>query len=113
MQVRMQCQPTEPTGSKQQRLEGPAVPTIAKVVEQTTEILQRRSQDWVEEVTEDPSRFAEVERDIHTQFRQQADLMTASMLAKATEQPAMVEHTAKTIEEAKVPLRRPEKKSGR
>ena len=113
MQVRMQSETREPTKGKQQRREGPAVPSIAEVVEQTAEILQRRSQEWVEELTKDPSRFAEIERDVHAQLRQQADLMTASMLAESTEKPEMVEHAADAIDKVKVPLRQPEKKSGR
>jgi hypothetical protein len=83
------------------------------VVEQTAEILQHRSQKWIEELTDNPRRFAEIERDVHALLRQQADLMTASILAVSTEEPEMVEHIAESIEEAKVPLRRPEKKGGR
>jgi hypothetical protein len=39
----------------------------------------------VSRLAQDPARFADVEVEIHDQFRRLADQMTASVLAKATQ----------------------------
>src|SRR5215207_7770419 len=46
--------------------------------------LDSLAQQWVKRLAQDHARFADVEVEIHDQFRRLADQMTASVLAEAT-----------------------------
>jgi hypothetical protein len=83
------------------------------VAEQTGRLLAEREHEWLKRLTTDPASFASVEREVHEQARQQADLYVAGLLAKASEQPEMGPHFENVIVEAEVPLRPVEKKDGR
>jgi hypothetical protein len=95
---------------KRQRPAGPRASSPAVVAEQTGRVLAAREREWLERLTTDPASFAAVELEVHEQARRQADLYVAGLLAKASEQPEMVQHVEKVIAEAEVPLRPVEKK---
>ena len=83
----------------------------AVVAKQTGRVLAEREQEWLKRLTTDPASFASVEREVHEQARQQADLYVAGLLAKASEQPETAPHIDTVIAEAEVPLRGVEKKT--
>ena len=95
---------------KRQRPNGPPVPLPAAVAEQSGRLLTERESEWLERLVHDPASFAVVEREVHDQARQQADLYVAGLLAKASERPEMAQHVDQVIGEAEVPLRAVEKK---
>jgi hypothetical protein len=95
---------------KRQRPAGPLAPSPAVVADQTGRVLAEREREWLERLTTDPASFAAVELEVHEQVRRQADLYVAGLLAKASEQPEMVQHVEKVIAAAEVPLRPVEKK---
>jgi hypothetical protein len=95
---------------KRQRPNGPAVPSPATVAEQTGRLLTERETEWLERLACDPASFAAVEREVHDQARQQADLYVAGLLAKSSLLPEMAEHIDKVTGDAEVPLRPAEKK---
>ena len=95
---------------KRQRPNGPPVPLPATVAEQTGRLLTERESEWLQRLVHDPASFAVVEREVHDQARQQADLYVAGLLAKASERPEMAQHVDQVIDEAEVPLRAVEKK---
>jgi hypothetical protein len=75
--------------------------------------LADREPEWLERLTRDPASFAAVEREVHDQARQQADLYVAGLLAKASARPEMAQHVDQVTAAAEVPLRRVEKKNAR
>src|SRR5450755_4562245 len=95
---------------KRQRPAGPRASSPAVVADQTGRVLAEREREWLERLATDPASFAAVELEVHEQVRQQADLYVAGLLAKASEQPEMVQHIEKVIAAAEVPLRPVEKK---
>jgi hypothetical protein len=102
----------EPKKPKQKRRRsvGCMASSPSVVAEQTGRLLAQREHEWLQRLTTDPASFARVEREVHDQARQQADLYVAGLLAKASEQPEMGPHIDKVIAEAEVPLRPVEKK---
>jgi hypothetical protein len=64
---------------------GPRVPSPPDLTASLRTQLDALSQQWVRRLAQDPARFADVELEIHDQFRRLADQMTASVLARATE----------------------------
>ena len=73
-------------------------------------MLAEREAEWLDRLARDPASFAAVEREVHDQARQQADLYVAGLLAKASERPEMAQHVAAITAAAEVPLRPVEKK---
>jgi hypothetical protein len=63
---------------------GPRVPSPPDLTASHRTQLDALSQQWVNRLAQDPACFADVEVEIHDQFRRLADQMTASVLAKAT-----------------------------
>ena len=63
---------------------GPRVPSPPDLTASLRGQLDTLSQQWVDRLAHDPARFADVEVEIHNQFRRLADQMTASVLATAT-----------------------------
>jgi hypothetical protein len=102
--------PTKRTG-KPRRPAGRPAPSPAEVANQTGHVLAQRESEWLGRLTTDPASFAAVEREVHEQARQQADLYVAGLLAKAGEQPEMAQHVDAVIAAAAVPLRAVEKKN--
>ncbi len=95
---------------KRRRHNGPPVPSPTVVTEQTERLLTERESEWLERLVHDPASFAVVEREVHDQARQQADLYVAGLLAKASERPETAQRVDQVIGEAEVPLRAVEKK---
>jgi hypothetical protein len=95
---------------KRQRSQGPPALTPATVADQTGRLLAEREAEWLDRLVVDPASFAVVEREVHEQARQQADLYVAGLLAKASQRPEMAPHVEKVTAEAEVPLRPVEKK---
>ncbi len=95
---------------KRRRPNGPPVPSPTVVTEQTERLLTERESEWLERLVHDPASFAVVEREVHDQARQQADLYVAGLLAKASERPETAQRVDQVIGEAEVPLRAVEKK---
>ena len=98
---------------KRQRPNGPAAALPAVVAEETGRLLAERESEWLERLVHDPASFAAVEREVHDQARQQADLYVAGLLAQASEHPEMAQHVAQVLGEAEAPLRPVEKKGAR
>ena len=110
-----ETRPMEPKKRKEKRRRpaGRVASSPSVVAEQTGRLLAEREHEWLKRLTTDPASFASVEREVHDQVRQQADLYVAGLLAKASERPEMAPHIEKVVGEAKVPLRLVEKKDGR
>ena len=98
---------------KRRRPQGRTAAAPADVAAQTGRVLAEREAEWLERLARDPAGFAAVEREVHDQARQQADLYVAGLLAKASRGPEMAEHIATVTAAAEVPLRPAEKKSAR
>jgi hypothetical protein len=63
---------------------GPQIPSRSDFAASLPAQIDTLSQQWSDRLNHDPASFAAVEVEIHDQFRRLADLMTASLLAKAT-----------------------------
>ncbi len=74
---------------KRRRPNGPPVPSPTVVVAQTGWLSTERESEWLKRLVHDPAKFAVVEREVHGQARQQANLYVAGLLAKASERPEM------------------------
>ena len=98
---------------KRRRPRGRTAPAPADVAAQTGRVLAEREAEWLERLARDPASFAIVEREVHDQARQQADLYVAGLLAKASDRPEMAEQIAAVTAAAEVPLRPAEEKNAR
>jgi hypothetical protein len=54
------------------------------VVAEIQERLQTHPKEWLKALQQDPSRFADLEQEIHRAFAQMADRVVAGLLAQAT-----------------------------
>ncbi len=69
-----------------------AVPSPPEVVDQLAEQLRLKQQQWLDQLTQQPQSFADLEASVHHAFGQLADQLVASLLAKATQQsPALAD----------------------
>jgi hypothetical protein len=68
---------------------------------------------WRQQLRDDPSRLAVVEMAIHDHYRDQADQLTATLLADVGKSPELAAHAEAAHDTAAVPLRSAEKKSAR
>lgn len=98
---------------KRSRPTGPAAPSPSKAAKQAKDALFGGRQDWEERLANDPSCFAEVEREVHELMRGHADIFVAGLLAKVSEQPVMQQHIDAALDQAAGDLRAVEKKVGR
>jgi hypothetical protein len=96
---------------KRRRPQGRVAAAPAEVAAQTGRVLAEREAEWLERLARDPAGFAAVEREVHDQARQQADLYVAGLLAQASERPEMDRHVDRVTAAAEVPLRPVEKKN--
>ena len=46
--------------------------------------LQTRPKDWLQKLQQNPSQFADLEREVHRAFAQMADQVVAGLLAEST-----------------------------
>ena len=65
---------------------GPHVPSPSELVDGLATQLRTQQQTWLRQLTEEPSRFADLEVTVHQTFQQLADQLVASLLAQATQQ---------------------------
>jgi hypothetical protein len=65
---------------------GPRVPAPSELVDGLATQLRTQQQIWLCQLTEEPSRFADLEVTVHQTFQQLADQLVASLLAQATQQ---------------------------
>ena len=73
---------------------GPQVPSPSQLVDGLATQLRSQQHTWLRQLTEEPSRFADLEVTVHQTFQHLADQLVASLLAQATQQsPAL--HAAK------------------
>ena len=63
---------------------GPALTGIDPVLTDIQERLQVQPQEWLKALQQDPSRFANLEQEIHGAFARMADRVVAGLLAQAT-----------------------------
>ena len=96
---------------KRQRPNGPPAPTPAAIANQTGRLLTEREAEWLDRLVVDPASFAAVEREVHDQARQQADLYVAGLLAKASEHPEMAHTSRKRLPRLKSRCARLKKKT--
>ena len=68
---------------------GDTVPPAQQTVEDIYTKLGERQQLWADLLARNPAAFADLEQEIHSCFGQFADLLVASLLAAAAEQPAL------------------------
>ena len=64
---------------------GAQVPSPSQLVDGLATQLRPQQQAWLRQLTEEPSRFADVEVTVHQTFQQLADQLVASLLAQATQ----------------------------
>jgi hypothetical protein len=63
---------------------GPQLPSQDDLFRSFGEQTEAAQQQWQERLAHDPASFARLEVEVHDHFRRLADLMTASLLARAT-----------------------------
>jgi hypothetical protein len=63
---------------------GPLVPSVSDVTTKLGQQVDAMKRQWLDRLARDPASFARIEVEIHDQFRQLGDQMTASLLAEAT-----------------------------
>lgn len=91
--------------------DGPAIGSPSQAFDNFAADIDDRQADWRLRVSQDPTTFAQVQQEIQKQFQQGADLMTAAVLADATNQPQMQEHVQQVRANAVLPLKAPERRS--
>jgi len=75
--------------------DGPT-PSLAAVADQFNREIRDKQTQWLETLAADPSRFGEVEQEIHLAFSKMADQAAAAILVKTSERPEMQSHQKKS-----------------
>jgi hypothetical protein len=83
---------------------GTSVASPADTIQAFQVQTQNRNDQWVQQLQDDPDRFA----DIDQHYRQGAGQLVASLLAEVTSNPQMDEHVKRIRKNAALPLRAPE-----
>ena len=65
-------------------------------------------EQWIQQLQDDPDRFADTEQQIDQHYRQGGGQLVASLLAKVTEDPQMDERVQQVRQDAAIPLRAPQ-----
>ena len=100
MQVRTDSKNGEPVASPSD--------TIEAFQAQTQSCLEQ----WIQQLQDDPDRFADTEQQIDQHYRQGGGQLVASLLAKVTEDPQMDERVQQVRQDAAIPLRAPQPEMG-
>jgi hypothetical protein len=74
---------------------GPEVQDPERIVQEIRDQLAAQQKIWSEQLGRNPESFAELEPQVHQAFQQLADLLVASLLAQAGQQPALQEQAKK------------------
>jgi hypothetical protein len=91
--------------------DGPAIGSPSETFDHFAANIRDRQAGWRRRATQDPTTFAQVQQEIRQQVKQGADLMTAAVLADATNQPQMQEHVHRVRADAVLPLKAPERRA--
>jgi hypothetical protein len=65
------------------------VPPLATILTEAQQTLGRLRQGWSAQLRHDPSRFAQVEVEVHHAFQTLADQVVAGLLGEVAQQPAL------------------------
>jgi len=66
------------------------------------------TEQWIQQLQDDPDRFAAIEQQIDQHYRQGGGELVASLLAEVTEDPQMDKHVQQVRQDACIPLRSPQ-----
>jgi hypothetical protein len=65
------------------------VASLESILKETQKKLSRLQKDWSQQLQQDPSRFGQVEVEVHHTFQQLADQVVAGLLGEVGQQPAL------------------------
>ena len=65
-------------------------------------------EQWIQQLQDDPDRFADIEQQIDQHYRQGGGQLVASLLGEISQNPQMDEHFRQVCQDAALPLRSPE-----
>jgi hypothetical protein len=91
------------TGSKNGVLVASPSDTIGAFQAQTQSCVEQ----WLQQIQDDPDRFADIEQQIDQHYRQGGEQLVASFLTQVTENPRMNENVQQVRQNAAIPLRAP------
>ena len=63
---------------------GPVVAKLPPIVAGISQQVSQLQQTWLDQLRSDPTRMAQVEREVHGAFRQLADQLMSGLLAEAS-----------------------------
>lgn len=66
-----------------------AVPPVASILKDVHRELSSLKEGWSQQLQEDPSRFGQVELEVHHTFQNLADQVVAGLLGEVGQQPAL------------------------
>jgi uncharacterized protein YukE len=72
------------------------VAPLASILNEMQKELSRLQEGWSHQLQEDPSRFGQVEGEVHQTFQQLADQVVAGLLGAVGQQPALEEACKKS-----------------
>lgn len=70
-------------------------PSLTTVAQQVSDEVRSKQNAWLDALTTDPQRLAQVEQEIHKTFADLADQVTAAVLTQASERSEMQHHQKK------------------
>lgn len=73
-----------------------AVPSLASIVTDMQKQLGGLKEGWLQQLCKDPSRFGQVEVEVHHAFQHLADQVVAGLLGEAGRQPPLEEACKKS-----------------
>jgi hypothetical protein len=74
---------------------GSEVPLPSQLLDRLAEQLHSDQKQWLQQLTQEPGRFADLEVAVHQTFQQMAAQLVASLLAQAMQQSAALEAAKK------------------
>ena len=63
---------------------GPVVARLPQLIAGISQQVNQQQQTWLDQLRSDPTRMAQVEREVHGAFRQLADQLMSGLLAEAS-----------------------------
>ena len=66
-----------------------SVPPVASILKEMHQELSSLKDGWSQQLQEDPSRFGQVELEVHHAFQHLADQVVAGLLGEVGQQPAL------------------------
>ena len=74
---------------------GPAAAPLPEIVNRIRDEMNQQQKVWLQQLCADPSRFGEVEVQVHRVFQDLADQVTAGLLAQVGQHPQLAEDAKK------------------